>query len=389
MVTSFVMDQNSDATLQDLYTFSRLYDFPSYVKQASPDKVFIRTEKLASTTFADVRNRQFNCSTKAATWMSYLFFLEKRGELFEKVSNWIEKRLDGFAHDWGISNDIKNLKEKHAELHDSAIPDEDYMMVWASDAGTIERQYPLRNRLEVKVAAEWFEEYRDHYPYSDRLTMATKIREKANQHGAFLGDDLEDLLEKQAGLGTYDPKVAAGHIRNRVLAADVPSTFKEPLEKLASEIVRNPKLAHDLETIKNLCKTIDTFDRMAKLSYAYSEKIPRPEDIFCSATFKVAKAAVDEHYTLTTGAVFHLSDFAKLALSDVRDAFGDDIANEVANGIYVDAEKMAEVSTTLPRPDAQLLVNIMHDKGASHQLKHANAVNRPSFAEFQKYAAMN
>lgn len=382
------LDQTSDTTRQDMHRCAQLYDFPDYVKQAAPAAVLEVEPKLASTAFADVRNRQFKCSNKAATWVSYLFFLEKSSALHPKIAGFIHERLDAFANSWGIVPDIKALREKHAELQKNAMSDSSYMQVWASEDGTKVREYPLRNPMEVKVASEWFMQNRDHFMYNDRRTMATKLLEKANEFGVGLDPEIDDELEKQAGRGTYDPKTAAQHIRNRITATDAPADCRAEMTKLADAVQANPELATDTERIAQLCVTVDTFDRMTKLS-EYTELIPRPEDIFCAATFKTARAAVDECCTMLTGTVYHQSDLQKVALNSIRSAFGNDIAEAVSNGLNVDPVKLAEVASTFPRPDAVLFDRVLADSGILPMMKQATAVRGPNFQELQGLAHIN
>jgi len=383
-----VLDQTDDVSRREIYKFAKLYAFPTYVKQASPADTLDPQPGLASTAFADTRRRQFKCSTKAATWVSYLFFLEKKSEMDPKEAGWTQQRLDRFAQQWAIIPDIAALREKHAELHKDALPDSSYMIVWASEDGSKERKYPLRNAMEVKQAAAWFSEHRDHFAYKDRQTMAVKLLEKANELGAALDEVTDDLLEKQAGRGTFDPATAAQAVCNRVLAANTPPEFREPMQKLAENLRANPHLAQCPTTVQELCATVDTFDRMTKLAQYYSEKIPRPEDIFCSALYKVARAAVDESCTLVTGTVYNRADFDKVALSDMRDAFGNDIADEMATGIMIDPEKMAEVVSTLPLADAKMLDRVLADAGIYPMMKTATAVKGPSFDELKQLAGM-
>lgn len=383
-----VLDQTGDLTKRDFHKYAKLYDVPEYVKQADVGRVFENDPSLRSTAFADVRNRQFNCSTKAATWVSYLYFLEKQADIHPKIAEWIQDRLDKFTDYWGIAPDVATLKEKHAGIRTEQLRDEDHMLVWEDDAGNKTREYPLRNALEVKSAASWFMKHRDHFVYRDRKKMAEKLLEKTSEYGAGLPEDVSDELEKQACRGTYDPAQAAEHILDRSRLADR-ADIREGLSKMAEAVCTNPGYAMIPDLIENMCHTLDTFDRTVKLAGQYSELVPRPEEIFCGATYKTAKAGVDNSCMLVTGSVYDKNDFSKLALREVRDAFGSDLAETVSFGLEVDPEKFAEVASTLPRPDAQMLDRIMNGVGVQPLMKHATAVTRPSHQELQELAASN
>lgn len=385
------LDQTADTSRRDLHRYSKLYSFPEYVKQASATQVCDPPKDLPSTVYADVRYRQFPCHTKAATWLSYLYFLEKKADMHEKIAGWIEDRLNQFTNYWGLSGDIQQLREKHAALHEEdPLPDSVFMLVQASDNGIKERKYPLTSPAAVKQAAEWFNQYRFHWPYEDRVVMANKLIDNARREKVGFSDDIDEMLEKQAGRGCYNPADAARHIRNRIkAAAKVTPEFRDRMEKLASSVETAPGLAMDPDHCQMLCKTLDYFDRMTHLSGKYSSAIPCPEDVVFPATWKIAKAFVNDGCSLTTGSVYNRDDFAKLALSEVRDLFGDEIAREVSNGLVVDAEKMAELAATFPRPDAQMFDRMLSDNGIAPIVKQAVATPRISHQELKALSQIN
>lgn len=388
---SDTLDVRADTSYRDLHRYSKLYSFPDYVKQASAEQIFQLPEDLPSTVFADVRKRQFPCHTKAATWLSYLFFLEKKADIHQKIAQWIEDALNRYADRWGLSGDIERLREKHAELHArDPLPDSAYMLVWAGDNGYKERHYPVTGPASLKQAAAWFEQHRYTFPFEDRLTMANKLLEKASEFGCGFGDETDVLLEKQAGHGSYDPAVVAHHVRNRVKAATrVPREIRLNMSKLADAVVNAPGLAQDPAHCRMLAKTIDDFDGLTHMRGKYSSLIPSPEDVVFPAVWKVARAFVDSGCTLTTGTVYDRSDFSKLALSEVRDLLGDDIASEVSDGLMVNGEKLAEVAATLPRGDAAMLDRVLNDNGINPVIKQATAVPRIGHGELQELAKID
>lgn len=389
-----VLDQTADVAWTQLNRFARLYAFPEHVKQASVSDATAPPRDVPSTLFADVRTRQFPCHTKAACWLSYLYFLEHRPQLPAKIAEWTEQRLERFANSYGIAGEIEALKEKHASLNRNFLSDNDYLIVLSGPHGVKQAEYPLRNAREVKTAADWFLRYRDHFEYDDRRTMSVKLLEKANQFGVSLSTEADEALEQQVGRGTYCPKTAAEHIRNRVKSADrkqlqralLPfgrsaADLLTELEKSAAVVERTPHLATCPATIQNLCRTLDHFDRLTKLAGHYTDMLPRPEAVFCETTYKTAQAAVDESIQLTTGNIYRREDVVKLALSEIRGVLGDDLAEAMSIGLMLDPEKLAEVAPTLPRPDAALLDSVMAEHGVRPLRKAAQAVRRPSHAE--------
>lgn len=383
-----VMDQTDDVSRQELYRLSKLYDFPDYVKQASHSQLLSPDPKIPETGFADPRGKKYCCATKAATWLSYLFFLEKQATMHPKISGWIRQRLDGFSNYWGLSADVKRLEEKHAAVNRERLTDADYLMVWRSENGDTQRQYPIRNSGELKVAADWFAANRDHFVFSDRRTMAEKLLEKANKFATVFPESLEDLLEKQAGHGSFVPREVSQLLRQRLKVARADEQFRRPIEELADSIERSPQIASYPDKACKLASTIDSLDRALGLVSHYSPTLPRPEDVLFKISWKIARAALDDACHLTTGSVYSKAEFAKLALHDIRAAFGHQIAEEVSCGLMVDPEKMAEIATTLPRADAQLLDRVLSESGIFPMSKTATAVRRPNTEELQELAQL-
>lgn len=385
-----ILDQTADTDHRDLYRYSKLYDLPEYVKQASADLVGPeRYKNAASSLFADVRNRQFPIDTKAATALSWLHFLDKQAEIHPVMAGWIEERLTHFAEFHKISSDVSKFRAKHASLQAageddySRLPDSAFAVVGHNSDGSHVREYPLRNALEVVKAAEWFAEYRDHFPFDYRQQIADRLITKAAQFAAHIPAELGEMLEKQAGRGVYNPKEVADMIRNRVKAAvHAESTIREHMTKLAQQVEDSPQMAMDPAMCLELCKTVDTFDRATKMAGKYDEVIPRPEDVIFKGSLKLAAEFVQDSVPLVNGTVYERPQFAKLALSDVRDIFGDDIANAVSDGLQVNAEKMAELASTLPLADAVTLDKLMTAAG---QTSHKQASAKVGLSKDELY----
>lgn len=369
------MDQTKDRNYRELHRYSRLYPLPEYVKQASMPET-CNPEGLPVTAYADVRTRSFPVHTKAATVLSWVYYLNKQSQLAAKFRHPIERRFAKAATYWGAEGDMEALKAKHASLHanlESQLPDDSFAIVWATTDGRKERHYQLTNPGEVKVAAEWFDANRDTYDFDDRQTIASKILEKAAEFGANV-EEHRELLEKQAGHGVYDPRECAQAMYDRVnmVRAEIRQETADGMRKLAATVASQPSLAMDPAATANLCKTIDLFDHMAGLTTKYAEGLARPEDIVFAAPYYLAGEFVKDACELITGAVFSKDQLTKLALEEVRALLGDAIADEVSNGIGVDGDKMAEVAGTLDRGAARSFEQLMAEAGQHPVVKRAS-----------------
>ena len=373
-----LIDQTGDTEFRDLHRYVRLYEFPEFAKKAEFANIVEPEEKKVSY-YADVRMpHQFPCHTKAATFVSTVYFLEKQSEVNPKVRPMIESRLAKFAEYWGIKNAIEVVKSRHTAINKQAeLPDSSYAIVWATEDGRKDRRYPMRNTLEVKAAAAWFTDHNDairkEFGFIDRQTIANKILDKSAEYGASTGK-YHETLEKAAGRGFHDPKKAGKAIRDRVKAASkVTPELAVGMSKLAESVETQPERYLDPESASKLASTIDQFDRTHNLIGRYTEMIPSPEDVLFNATRSKVAEFCTESCTTHTGAIYDQEDFSKLSATDVRDLFGDDIVSAVTTGLTVDPEKMAEVASTFPRPDAVLLDQLMQDKGINPIAKEASA----------------
>lgn len=372
-----VLDQTADTNFTSFYRYAMQYDLPDFVKNASAEDTGLPTttanisESCPVSQYADVRSpNQFPFFTKAATYVSWLYFLNNRDKIASKIASRIESRLTKAAEYWEISNEVRRLKENHNKSASvEEYPDEMYALVYSLD-GVKHRALPVRNTEEVKVAAEWFVKERDYYDFTYRQEIAERIIKRANDLGADLGD-CDDELQRQAGLGFCTNKQAADLIRSRLYQTGVDSQTRESLTKLASSVEHSPEFALDVNALRNLAKTVDQFDR--QFNVKYSQVRPRPEDVLFQVTFKQASAIADNSCQSVIGTVYDQRDFEKLSVGTFQSLFGDELTKEVSVGLKIDPQKMAEVLYTLPRPDAEMFDDMMQEAGIRPVGKQAAA----------------
>lgn len=383
------LDFASDKGCVEFVKLARQYTLPDFVKQA--DMVMTQNPTdVAISTFADPLRKQFYCHTKAATWINYLFFLEKKAEFHPKDQGRIQERFNSFIRYWGIEGATKAAEAQWEAAHKTAEdrrPDSEYAMVWEAENGRKERSYPLTTRMEVKCAAEWLHTYCDRIPFQDRNVIATKILDKTASYGADLGEHRE-FVEKQAGRGVGDPREIATMIDGRALLAK-DDALRTKFAQLAHTVRTQSHLALQPDQLVKLAHTVDMMDRAIGLAGRYTELLPRPEDVIFSATFTKAAAAVADHVALTTGRVYEKAALCKVSRTDLRELMGDDFLEQVSSLAGIDPEKMASEVATLPRPDAEMLEGLFAENGIAPVMsKAANAFPEIRDAEFERIAAM-
>lgn len=371
-----ILDAAADANHQQLYRYAQLGLVPDWVRQAKdafPEKSAAASPRNA---FADVRSRQFRLDSPAATYLSALYFTDQQSQYPVKTAGWIRERIESAVKYWGIDNAYQDLRVKLAALHvrdAETLSDDCFALVRTLGNGQVEREYPLRNAKEVRAAAEWLKTHRDHdgLPFGDRYTIAVKIHEKAAQYGASLGEH-ETFIERQAGLGFCSAQEAADMIRIHVKAAAKASEdTKAGMLKLAQVVETTPELALDHGRLVELAKTVDLFDRSSGLISGYGNLLKRAEDVLFGTLYKEAQAVRDSVCQLTTGSVYDHDQLEKLSVDDIRSLFGEEFADQCTSGAAIDPEKLAELASTLPYPDALTFDRLMSDVGQGPVFKQS------------------
>lgn len=364
-----VLDPGSDANREELSRLSRLYAFPEFVKRADLDTTM--ATQVGVSTHADPRHRRFSCHSAAATWLSGLYFHEKCAEFHPKDRQRIQERLEHYVNYFRIKPAYDRMVQAVEGMHKQAdLPDETYAYVWVDDQnGSKERHLPMQSAIEVKAAAEWLHRYRGRLPFHDRNTCACRILEKAAQFGAAIPAKINEWLEKQAGQGVCDPQKVYQAIAQRAQLTKS-AEFRNEILKLAKTVQGKPSYAFEPGQMVKLAVTLDHLDRALGIrDDSYGAVLQRPEDILFEVTFTKAAAAQTELCALTSGNVYSKEQLAKLSSDDLASLFGADFADEVCSLGRVDVEKLAEVAHTLPRPDAELLDQLMQEVGASPTLQ--------------------
>lgn len=390
-MTNIPLDHAHDVSGQETHRLTTLFSPPDFVKTASADRLIGDAEKLPRHIYADQHNKLYPCHNAPATWMSALFFTDKRAHFDEKTASVIHDRITKAARYFGIAGLVADLEKAASSLDDEADEDTDdeWAIVWMSKKGMAERHWPLRNAKEVNFAAAHFAQYRDEFTFNDRHKIANKILAKAAAYNAEL-DDTSDALMLAAGYGACAAKTASAFLQDR--AARIRRSHAElaaGLEKLAAVVDQNPEQARTETMRLKLAAAVDEVDRETRLCRLYGAGgLPRPEEVLFAVTEKVARDFMAQNVETTTGNVYALTDLEKLAVEDLREWMGDDFADAVsAGGVFVDREKLAAIVPTLDRGMAATLDRLLQEKQVDAVVKQASATNLLSDEQLYALAA--
>ena len=375
---SSVLDQVEDRGGHVLHKLASLYDAKDLFCNQSQDALE-GDSSLPRTAYADDASRRFPCHTKAATCLSLLYFLDQKEHLPPAAITRIDGQFRKFAAFHNVAERMAKLRAKHAEIYgdgSAKLPDSAFALVRKHD-GQIERRYPLRNALEVKEAANWLIEHRDSFAFPERQEMASRILAHADNFGAMLPETVESTLQKQAGKGWCLPQQASDLISGRlnVYAHKLATAEKAEWAKLAEGVAKDRSLILDNAKLCKLATTIDLLDQL--VGAKYSEIVPRIEDRLFHLTYKEVAASRNSLCRTTTGTLYDQEQFSKLSLDAIRSALGDDVVEAVSRGLDVDTTKFATTAATLPRPDAQMLDELMQEAGQAPLAKEAQAAGLP------------
>lgn len=385
-----VYDQTGDLNGQTTYRLFKLIPPPDFVKAAGFAEVRGDGD-MSRAAYADPVRLQFPGHTKAAVWVSTLFWLHNHDAMDPAYAEHVRRGLAKAAAWHGVAGACQALCESWEKLAGAAaaevaIDDADYALVVTLPDGTRGRHYPLRNGDEVKTAAAYLENWRDKLgDWDDRVAMARNILRKAAAYGVAL--DNAAFLERQAGHGGCEPEDAAAMLWDRVRrVGDTrnPTPLQVQLAKTAAACLECGGYL-DPDRLTDLAGLVYRYDGLHGVR-EYTDALPRPEDVLFRYTPKTAAAYMDDHVRLTSGSVYRLADVRRLKLADVRDVFGDDLAGELGDGLTISLLKAADVLPHLPRPDAGLLDRLLAAAGVEPVEKQAEAAEEAPRAFWETLA---
>lgn len=349
---SHIFDQFQDTNGQEYHKLLATYGVDDFAKKASFE-LKAGVPDTAGNLYADPVERYFYCGTAPGTFASSVFFYHQKTALERDRAEIVEARLLKAADYFGIRSVVDAVKdtihEKQAHT-EASLSDDDFALVWVSDDGKDkERRYALRNPSEVEKAASYLQAHVRDFPYAHRRLFAEKVLRKAAELGVHVQD--QDFLMRTAGYGTCSAQSAAETLfdRAKVLKkANLDPEDQRFLAMSAKYLLENQDQAHLPSTLRKVASLIDTIDRKHHIDW-----MEPPEDILFVITEKTASAFKNSLVPASNGAVYLTEKLAALHLAQLQDHFGDDFVESVAEGLWVSAEKMAEVLPHLSPMDAE------------------------------------
>ena len=336
----YSIDQNTDYSSRELYSYLSGVNLPEFVKEAELDSVRVPiSDKIA---FADNIGKKFPINSKSNVYISNAFLQSKKAEIADLKGDIyvtrVEDAINKAAELLGISEELQDFNK---------IAEERELMDHVDHTVTVKlanEEVPLFN---IKTAAQLIQGASDFvrdlnkFPFEWRRGISEQFVKAAE---ALNVNELPDLILKYAG--QYFPDVV--HIREEL---------KHRATKLAGEDKENYlKLAEDVSNVESL----EEIFKLAEFCHFIEKKAGIYENKY---TKKIIKDPVDSFFTLTAEKVASLLDTVtmagmKFAMDDLRK-----VPNEVyeqAFGFDLDVKtaEARDILPTMPKEDVGLFMEL-------------------------------
>lgn len=347
--------------------------------------------------FAYPPKRLFPCHTPESTILSYSYYQLGKSHWSPEEQQIILNKFNKFATHYNISDVLAEIERRFSIICSPVEKRAFYLVEYVDNSGVCHRFYPVSNESDWYKAASYLHNNRNRMPYAVRKQYATNLLNLTStlDIDSEQGAKWVDFLEPVAGFGTTTSEEYAKLAYERVKASlgiGKLNSDQEVLLKLASEVLKDPSLVRSASFLHDTAELIDYFDKTYKINPG-TNGLPFPEDVLFGLTYRKLAKIASEYFSLTSGSVYKVSDLSKIPLHVIAERFGDDMAKEITlDGREIDPVKAAEVLSTLPLPDAQVLDELASIYGVKPVRKYASAgfkLENSLWRTLSKAAAMN
>lgn len=333
-----MIDAHSDTSCMTMQALSQRVGNDSFCKIAE----YVQTKDSPSdiNAYADRDGKLFACHTKEATLVNYAYFVDQRDSYSRNQRDVVQKRFDEKLAFWDITDakaDIEAAVTKTASVK--------YAMEIQGD-----KLFGYQDAESLVKAASEFYANRHKFPYENRKTAARTLILEGEKLAARYPNDVVLFMNKAAGWALPSKEGILSVLHRR--AYDTQYKDTSALEKIAAAAVDLVKdesgQVYDLEKVAAFMSAVDAYDRLTKVARRYADYGVPEEYVFSDTDLTKTAAEMHSKVKLTNGSEITLSDsfFEKLSSADP----------DLAKSIMGNHEKAAEILPTLPRPDADYII---------------------------------
>lgn len=290
-----------------IHRIKSVFGFPEFVKES---EINSNPKCLWNQEYADPTNRQYPCDSATNTYVSNALFWESA--LDKSASVDVGRNLLKMAKFWGIFPSVQdNILRKVANAatlsQSGALPDEAYALVYDDT-----KLYPVVTADLVKESSAMFYEDRTRIPMELRKSTANVLLKKAEEFKIKLQPQVQEYLEKAAGLGISTSKQLAAAMKKRAAFLSVHAK----MNKEANAMEKHAAAVADMPLSKELCEKVSEIlnksDEEGKLYQFYGDKLELPEEECFSILYKHAQEEASKFVKLATGTVYNKEDLEKI-----------------------------------------------------------------------------
>lgn len=333
------LDVHSDTTQLTMQALSRRIGSEGFAKIASYVQ---ESEKPVEARFyADMEHKEYACHTKEATLVNYAYFLENKADYNRIDKDRIQSRFNDKLAFWDLEDAVKDLEEAVAKTAGVK-----YAMEINGDS-----LFAYNDKSSLIKAANDFYQNRFKFPFENRKEASQKLLREAEKTGATYPNDVVRFLKKSAGWAIPSVEGIVSIVHRRSYDKDYVDlgALQKIAEagKILANDVKGTKL-YDNEKIAAFLLAVDAYDRITKVANRYVNYGVPEEFVYGETEVEKVAAEFKSAVKLTNGKEIVLSDnfFQKLSSADP----------DLAKTIMGNSDKAREILPTLPRPDADYLI---------------------------------
>lgn len=316
------------------------------VRSVDLEKVAAAAEPVCSdlpgSSFGDPITRSFPVHTAADTVLSATYAAMANGALAPGVMD----RIKSASVLWGNTAEVTKVID---EIKTQKVPAVKFAM--DLDVGGKHYQlFPFSDPRSLKEAAETFFDSRVKLPWAAREKVARVLFEEILGEGGNevvkVPDATFKYLCKAAGFGIPDMECAETMLLQRMNRAEGHQASFKKVAGILREAAGSP------EWDKFAMAAFDALDGELAVKQAYGKTLRLPEeDLYVDSVLDIKTASDEGLVQLMNGKTIKVSDidWQKVAMVDP-------VLHEETKG---GTEKVAEVLATWPRPDADLLMEML------------------------------
>lgn len=334
----YSIDQNTDYSSRELYTYLSGVDIPDFVKEAELSSVFVGTDS----TFADSMGRKFPINSKSNVYISNAFLQSKKAEIIDVKGKLYVERVEAEINKAAeLLNITDTLNSFNKIAHDRSVMDieaHDIILKLGEEDVLI---FGIKTAAQLVDSANEFSVNLKNFPFEWRRGISEQFVKAAE---ALNIEDLPDIILKYAG--QYYPDVV--HIRENLKhrATKLGQEDKENYLKLA-EAVNEVDSKEEIFKIAEIC--YNTEKRAGIYENKYTSKIIKdPVDSFF--TLHVTKVAEILDTVTMGGEKFAMADLRTVPSTVYEQAFGFDLD--------IKSAEARDVLPTMPKEDVGLFMEL-------------------------------